>query len=144
MTKYDVANKARELHGLRFRKYGRELKHGLDCVGVPIWVGQQLGLVGEVVIPPYTFPPDPQLFDDLLPQFGDEVETPDIGSVLVLLSDKGKAQHMGIVVPAMYTGNLHCIGAVYSPSRAYIGEYKLDATVRSHIHKVFNYRGLEA
>lgn len=144
MTKYDVANKVRELHGLRFRKYGRTIKHGLDCVGVPIWVGQQLGLVGEVDVPPYTFPPDPELFDLLLPQFGDEVDVPDIGRVLVLRGDNGKAQHMGIVVPAMYTGNLHCIGAIYSPSRAYIGEYKLDAVVRSRIHKVYQYRGLEA
>lgn len=144
MTKMDVANKARELHGLKFRKYGRTIEHGLDCVGVPIWVGQQLGLVGEVEIPPYTFPPDPQLFDELLPQFVDEVAEAEVGSVLVLRGDNGKAQHMCIVVPAIYTQNLHCLGAIYSPSRAYIGEYKLDAEVKRRIHKVYNYRGLEA
>lgn len=142
MTKLDVANKARELDGVRFRSYGREPKLGLDCVGVPIWVGQQLGLVGAVEVPPYTFPPDPLLFDELLPQFGDEVSEVDIGSVLVMRNPEGIVQHMAIVVPALYTQTLHCIGAIINV-RAFIGEYKLTAEMRSRIHRIYNYRGLE-
>jgi len=143
MTPLDVANKARELEGVKFRKYGRELKHGIDCIGVPIWVGQQLGLIGSVHIPPYTFPPEPALFDELLPRFVDEIEAVEVGAIIILNGEKsGRPQHCAIIVPAIYTGNLHCIGAMMMPSRAFIGEFKLSAATLSRLHKVYRYRGL--
>lgn len=143
MTGLDVANKARELDGVKFRKYGRETKHGLDCIGVPIWVGQELGLIGSVHIPPYTFPPDPALFDELLPRFVDEIKSVEMGAIIVMNGEKsGTPQHAAIVVPALYTKNFHCIGAIVMPSRAFIGEYKLSAAVMARLHKVYRYRGL--
>lgn len=53
MTRADVVAKARELVGrlpngrpmVPFKHQGRHPKTGLDCAGLPVWVGTQLGLL---------------------------------------------------------------------------------------------------
>ena len=70
-----ITEKALELvsNRVRFRPYGRfpyEPKRirGLDCIGVLIWVGQQVGVLGEVApYKPYAFPPAAEAFDEILP-----------------------------------------------------------------------------
>ena len=53
MTRADIVAKARELVGrgenglpkVRFKHQGRHPRTGLDCAGLPVWVGHQLGLL---------------------------------------------------------------------------------------------------
>jgi len=78
-----------------FRPYGRDPQYGLDCVGVPIWVGKQCGYLPPDYEPPlYAYPPQAELFE----RFDDVCqwrEGPAHGAVAIL-GRNGTPQHSGI------------------------------------------------
>jgi hypothetical protein len=68
MNRDDILEKARSFIGVPWRHQGRTLENGIDCVGLPILVGQSLGKV-PVLQADYPRRPDGTfvaLFDDYL------------------------------------------------------------------------------
>ncbi len=49
MMRADILTKARLLLGVQWRHQGRSWEHGIDCVGLPILVGESLGLWANLI-----------------------------------------------------------------------------------------------
>lgn len=141
-----IAAKVRELlrPPIRFRPYGRTMT-GMDCVGVVMWVGRELGIWPEFKLPKYSFPPDPAQFEELFPKYAVEVPVDEMaeGDILTFVNERGWPQHMAIAVkPPKGDGPLRGVGILRDPSRQWVGEFNLTDHVRSEIYKVYRYRNV--
>lgn len=147
-----IAAKARELLNppVPFRPYGRTLT-GIDCIGVVMWVAAQLGIWPvfrrdtEHALPKYSFPPQPELFDEIFPQYADEVPVDEMaeGDIVIFINERGTPQHTAIAVkPLKGKAPLELVGILLDPSRRRMGEFELTAHLRSQIYKVYRYRNV--
>ena len=142
-----ITEKALELvsNRVRFRPYGRfpyEPKRirGLDCIGVLIWVGQQVGVLGEVApYKPYAFPPAAEAFDEILP-YVEPCVTPDEGTIVVIGAYEAAPMHCGLMHRAT-DGSWAVIGIAPTTSRPYVTMYPLSDCDR--MSKAFyDYKGV--
>lgn len=141
-----IAAKVRELvyPPIPFRPYGRT-RTGMDCIGVPMWVAFELGIWPRFKLPKYSFPPLPDLFETIFPQYADEVEPADMaeGDIVIFLNERTTPQHVAIAVnPPKGDGNLRLAGILLDPSRQRMGEFHLTEHLKSQIYKVYRYRNV--
>lgn len=81
VTGSDVAEKARVLIGTRYLHQGRTI-HGIDCVGVPIWVCSELGILPpQVRVANYGRIANGQLLVELQ-KFCVRLEQPELGCLI--------------------------------------------------------------
>lgn len=140
-----IAAKVRELlrPPVPFRPYGRTLS-GMDCVGVAMWVGREMGIWPAFKIPKYSFPPLPEMFDEIFPNYADEVPVDEMaeGDIIVFLNERRTPQHVAIAVKARKSDELCCVGILLDPSRRRMGEFNLTDHLRDEIYKVYRYRNV--
>lgn len=141
-----IIEKAMELVRARvpFRPYGRfpyEPKRirGLDCAGVIIWVGQQLGLYGDVTLKPYAFPPQIEAFLQLA-DYCDAITEPSEGSIVIIGRREGSPIHCGIM-HKVSDGSWAVIGVSPVMRRPYVTVYPI-ADVGDLPLIFFDYRGI--
>lgn len=141
-----ITVKALELvsNRVRFRPYGRypyEPKRirGLDCIGVIIWVGQQVGVVGEVTHEPYAFPPSAESFEQILPYVNPRTE-PAEGCIVVLGQYSGTPIHCGLM-HKVSDGSWAVIGISPTTRRAYVTMYPLSDVERMPA-SFYDYKGI--
>lgn len=52
----NILKVARQLINISYKKQGRNIKHGLDCIGVPCWISEQFGVdISDMI----NYPEDP-------------------------------------------------------------------------------------
>lgn len=142
----EIAEKARELLKVRFRPYGRTLT-GIDCIGVPMWVAFQLGIWPPFKLPKYSFPPQPDLFAEIFPQYADEVTVDEMaeGDIVIFRNERGDPQHVAIAAKSKREENvMRLIGVTLSPSRQRVDEFNLSDNLKARIYKVWRYRNVPA
>lgn len=131
-----IVAKARELLGMRFRFYGRSRDRGVDCVGVVLLTGWELGLLPkDAKIPDYPFPVSPSVFTAFA-EYMDERDGYAEGAVAIWSQD-GQPKHVGVLT---YKDRWRCIGVDWVQSRRWVTCYTptgLDAW------KIYDYRGIE-
>lgn len=135
VTRKDVVDKARSLLGLRFRFYGRARERGVDCVGVVLITGWELGLLPrDCQVPDYPFPVTTEVFDAFA-EYMDEREGYAEGRVAVWAQD-GQPKHVGILT---FSERWRCIGISWDASKhvTYYAPTGLEAW------KLYDYRGIE-
>lgn len=97
MKRADIIVRARSLIGVPWRHQGRNWTQGIDCVGLPVLVGESLGLWNREDMPS-NYPRRPSGdFVDLFKMYGiirNPLEHED-GDVLIF-SQRGHACHCGI------------------------------------------------
>lgn len=137
MTPEDYVNHARLWLGTPFRWQADLRGLGCDCKGLITGVARELGLP-EAEHPhfkksDYSDRVDPNFLKRALSETLEQVETPQLGDVLLLILG-GKPQHMGIVAG---TNLLHCyVGRQVS-------EHRLEsATKLWPVHSVYRFRSL--
>lgn len=132
----DVVAKARSLLGLPFRFYGRARERGVDCVGVVLLTGWELGLLPQdCQIPNYPFPVSPEVFS-VFDEYMDEREGFAEGSVVVW-SQNGQPRHVGIMT---HDKHWRCIGVDWSRIRRWVTCY---TPTDLEAWKVYDFRGIE-
>ena len=142
-----IIEKAMELvsNRVRFRPYGRfpyEPKRirGLDCIGVLIWVGQEVGLLGEIApYKPYAFPPSSESFDEILPYVESRNE-PAEGRIVILGRRDGTLVHCGLLHAAS-DGSWAIIGISPTHTRPYVTMYPI-ADCGDLPRQYYDYRGI--
>lgn len=145
----EITAKALELvsNRVRFRPYGRfpyEPKRirGLDCLGVLIWVGQQVGLVGEIderEYKPYAFPPSADSFDQIMP-FVVAKHEPEEGRIVLLGATEGAPMHCGLM-HKVSDGSWAVIGIAPARQRPYVTMYPLSDCER-YAKIYYDYKGV--
>ena len=145
MKREDITAKAMELveHRVRFRPYGREpfgskRTAGLDCVGVVIWVGEQLELLHNVNTGPYSFPPQKQVFD-FFDVYGVEIDEPREGAVVIFRTQEGNPLHCGILT--RHADGWSWIGVSPTMTRPYVTALPFDRD--SNVWKFYDYKCIE-
>lgn len=101
----DITAKALQLveDNVRFRPYGRDPYaenkriRGVDCIGVVMWIGEQFGLLKDVEIPPYAFPPQREVFN-LFDVYMTEIDEPREAAVVVFQTREGAPLHCGLLM----------------------------------------------
>ena len=93
ITETDIYHVARELVGTPYLHKGRKKDLGIDCIGVPIWVGQRLNL-GIEDFYAYSKNPDGTMEQRISKVFEDVVLQP---GALLVFKIGSVAQHCGIV-----------------------------------------------
>lgn len=104
-TGIDVYLKARELVNTPYLHQGRKAGIAIDCIGVPIWVAQQLEL-GDFDKADYPRSPDGSMVELIKSVCSPEIIQP---GVLLVFEIGGIAQHCGIV--SDYQNNVGLIHA---------------------------------
>lgn len=102
VTGNQIAEKARELLGVPFLHQGRTV-HGIDCVGVPIWILSEFGLLPAEMKRNYGRIPTGEMIK-IVEQYCTPIDRDEIGSLLVIkwpgMADPGHAAirtHAGIL-----------------------------------------------
>ena len=145
LSREDITAKAMELveQRVRFRPYGREpfgskRTAGLDCVGVVIWVGEQLNLLKDVYTPPYAFPPQKEIFD-FFDVYGTEINEPREGAVVIFRTHEGSPMHCGIL--SQSSSGWMVIGVAPTIIRAYVTAFPLNEYSMG-VWKYYDYKGI--
>lgn len=142
----EIAAKARELLKVPFRPYGRT-RTGIDCIGVPMYVAFELGIWPRFKLPKYSFPPQPELFEEIFPQYADEVTVDEIaeGDIIIFRNERGDPQHVAIAAKSKRDDDvLRLVGVTLSPSRMRVDEFNLSDNLKERIYKVWRYRNVPA
>lgn len=138
-----IAAKARELLKPRvpFRPYGRTTARGMDCIGVVMWTAFELGIWPTFKLPKYSFPPQPELFDEIFPQFTDEVKVEDIqqGDIVVIRNEQNRPHHVGIVVLSRIDSHFRLVGIGLGEPLMFVAEFNYTAALVARTYKVFRY-----
>lgn len=146
MKREDISAKAMELVNakVRFRPYGREpfgskRTAGLDCVGVVIWVGEQLNLLHNVETGPYSFPPQKQVFD-FFDVHGQQINEPREGGVVIFRDREGTPLHCGILQST--SDGWSWIGLSPTLARPYVTVSPFDASA-GNVWKFYDYKNID-
>jgi hypothetical protein len=141
-----ITAKALELvsNRVRFRPYGRfpyepRRIRGLDCIGVLMWVGQQVGVVGEFKEQPYAYPPSAESFDHIMP-FMEPRNEPEEGCIVVLGRRDGSPSHCGLMHKAI-DGSWAVIGIAPALHRPYVTMYPL-SDCEGYPKTYYDYKGV--
>lgn len=131
VERQQIVDLARTYLGVRWHHQGR-CRAGLDCAGLVIVVGQELGLTS---FDSYNYGrlPNGMLMEETLSREMTRVFNPQIGDVL-LFRFEIEAQHVAIVTDR---GIIHA----YTQSRKVV-EHSLDDIWRSRIVGVYSFKGL--
>lgn len=112
---------------VKFRPYGREpfapRRSGLDCAGVIEWVSRELNILDEVKIPPYSFPPQREVFETF-GTYCDEITEPREGAIILFKTSVGSPVHSGFMTRANNEWNVIGISPVIR--RPFVTVYPLD------------------
>lgn len=131
-----VVEQARSLVGLPFRFYGRSREKGLDCVGVVLVTGWELGVLpADCRIPDYPFPVSREAFA-AFDEYFDERDGYEEGRV-VIWQKRGTPMHVGILT---FQDRWRCVGVDWSYARRHVTCYTptgIDAW------KFYDFRGVE-
>jgi cell wall-associated NlpC family hydrolase len=135
LDRNDIVNKARECLGTPFKHQGRIKGKVLDCAGLILYVGNQLGLM-DYDFTNYSHQPHSGTLKKILDdQFiSVQVEQRQIGDILLFTFDR-EPQHLAIVTPI---GIIHS----YAHARKCV-EHRLDDLWCSRIRAAYQYKGLE-
>lgn len=113
-TADDVVGAARALLGTAFHHQARLPGVGLDCAGVVVVVGRQLGLFDPAFdVTDYPRVPDGSTLQAYCDQYLAPAADPATGGVVLVAWGRGEPQHMGIVVPYVHGG----LAMVHAESR---------------------------
>lgn len=139
ITATDVLTAAREYIGAPFRLYGRGVQ-GIDCVGLVVVVGQQLGqLPLDLQLPPYA-PNSLRSFLSLFWEWMDEVAVEDAtagcGYLLSHHRNSTRPRHL-----AISTGP-GVVQMYHSQAVRRVAECGLDDSIRALIVGAWKYKGL--
>ena len=137
-----IVEAARSYLGVRWRHQGRTREHGIDCVGLPLLVGIELGYMSSG-LSPARYPRRPNnTFIPLFREYLDSVvpANQQLGDILVF-ADSGHPCHCGIL--AENIGGLTLIHA-HANDRSVVEE-PLDRVIEYLGKPVFRfkYKGLE-
>ena len=132
----DIIRTARSYLGVRFRHQGRS-RNGIDCAGLIVSVGHDLGLQREADYTAYSHAPDGRTLHVLLARHFDVVPPGEmsLGDV-VFMAFQEFPQHLGILADACRPFSL--IHA-YAPSRKVI-EVRLDDEWEGRVRNIYRYR----
>ena len=108
ITGKDIYQVARELVGTPYVHQGRKKNVGIDCIGVPIWVCNRLGL-GDFDRYDYSRLPDGKMLEKITEVFSRSVSL-DVG-VLLVFKIRSVPSHCGIVSNYKNTNALGLIHA---------------------------------
>jgi len=131
-----VIAKARELLKVPFVVYGRT-KRGVDCLGVVIWVGKEVGgLPEDFHMEPYTYPPKPQLWEQYFPQYFDECDVEPGAVLIVRKHPNGSPRHCYFIGANAQT----VIGMDEALARLWVTETRLNDDIRARIWKCYRFK----
>jgi hypothetical protein len=141
VTRAEVAALAADLmkRKLRFRRYGRNPDYGMDCMGIPIWIGKQLNLIGDGRIPCYSFPPSLENFEHLT-EFLDVTDRVQVGTIIVFKTDNQTPGHVGI---ATFERDGVWILSGSIPGTLEFGQFPLIPTISDNVWRMFDYRNVQ-
>jgi hypothetical protein len=135
----DVVRLARSLieRKVRFRPYGRNPDYGMDCIGIVIWIGWELGVKPrDCRIPTYSFPPSIDHFE-LITDFLVTTHEVQPGTIIVFTTTDKLPRHIGIVSHRREDGVWKMIGSI--PGTLAIGEFGLLPGLTNNIWAMFDY-----
>lgn len=133
----DVVKCARSYIGTYFKKGGRD-RHGMDCVGLLISVGKDLGIELKDTTE-YTFDPSPRLMQEFV--FSQSVRRkiqPLQNGYLAILKQSGFPMHTGIITmdgdrPTIINANMKARRVIEQPLDQWIND----------LIEVRDYKGVE-
>lgn len=134
-----IVSIARTWVGVPYQHLGRRKDKSVDCVGLIIGVGQELGLKLKA---PHAYSPSPA--SNLVLRYADEqlVKIEDnsfaLGRVAVMWGmDRGEAQHLGII--GSHNGNWTLIHAFSKAGK--VVETHWDAFWKRRIYQIYEFPG---
>lgn len=138
ITRSDIVNEARTWLGTRFHHQGRLKGVGVDCVGLPICVGNTLGLHEPFDYDGYGRQPEPRVILSHLRRMGIRIPISEMlpGDVLLMcFEDTLLPTHLAIVTDR---GIIHS----YVVARRCV-EHALTDEWRARIHSAWRWRGID-
>ena len=143
ITRADVVAEARTYIGVPFAHQGRS-RHGIDCVGLPICVARELGLVEPGFdVTGYPRQPDGRTMLQLCSQTMQRIDRADMtpGDVIVLRFDL-HPQHIGIIGDYVH-GGLSLIHALGTPDgKGRVVEHHLNKTTMDRFIAAYRLPGV--
>lgn len=128
-----VIDYAREAIGTPYAHQGRLIGMGFDCIGLPIYIAQKLGLA-YVDLPAYGATPFRGLLEKMIDQQPclDRIYANEPGAVLVMEFIIGHPQHMGIS-----TGEsiIHC-----ASNTGRVVEHRIDEDTQRQITAMYRFK----
>ena len=124
---------------LRFRFYGRSPDYGMDCIGLVIWIGQQIGSIAhDAEFPCYSFPPTTENFNHL-DEYLDRTDDILPGSILVFTTGNQIPGHVAI---ATYQQDKIWMMFGSIPGGFEFGYFPLIPTISENVWKIFDYKNV--
>lgn len=145
VTRADVIAEARSWLGTPYVHQHRAKGHAVDCVGLLIGVGRELGLLAaDFDVPPYPRKPDGVSMMEGCHAFLDPVrEDMARPGHILLVAFRKEPQHLGILADYLYGGFslIHAYGSTDGKGR--VEEWNLSSDRRAFKPRaVFSYRGV--
>lgn len=137
ITGHEIVVKARQFIGTPYHHLGRVKGAGIDCVGLIVGIGKELGLINEDY-KRYTKHPAKHILTDQLERSSlKPVDKPAIGDIIIFwISPKTRApQHMGI---KSERGIIHVHAGV-----GRVVEHALDVRWRRRVCGAYRYKGIK-
>lgn len=145
-TRVDVYTSARALIGTKYQHQGRLPGVALDCIGVPIVVAWDLGLVPRTFnVTGYPRVPDGQM----LMQYSDQymvrraADAPLVAGVVIAAAIEQDPQHFGILAPYRH-GGLSIIHALADAHPPRVVETRFMPSARLRVVASFDLPGVVA
>jgi hypothetical protein len=121
----------------RFKCYGRNPEYGFDCVGVVLYVGNQLGLWDEPIrMPKYAFPPQAEFFD-MFKTHCREGEWRE-GTIIVMKDPDGHPRHVAILNHQRENGEWKAIG-IRPDMPPRFAMFNITPDIQSRVWGLFDY-----
>ena len=136
MTREEIVAEARSWLGTKWLHQGRLKGKGVDCIGLVYMTAVSLGMVRDVVLPPY----ERRVTDNVMLMLCNKHllrrSTP-AAACVVTMRFEGEARHMGILADYPHGG--FSIIHSYAVARKVI-EHRLDSLWQSRITGYFDFR----
>jgi cell wall-associated NlpC family hydrolase len=142
-TRAEIVAKAREAVGTPFHHRGRQMGMGLDCAGLLIVVGRELGIFPlDFDVPEYTGNPDGTMLG-LCDRYMTRITRAQMraGDAVALITDN-EPQHLGIVCDYRY-GGLAIIHASNDRAHKRVIEMRLMFSARFRFAGAWSFPGVE-